>query len=110
MFQAFGNMFFAPHKLQRLVRTITRDTYNRPSSETETWIDVCKCRCDDNSSQELISDNGKVYKSNYHVVADPCDVQNGEDLRVMNGLSVRGAGKARNVKHLNVLQYTDIWL
>ena len=54
-------MLYAPHILQ--VKVITppdKDEYNQsiPGTGGESWQDVCRCRCDDNSTKEF---TGKVY-------------------------------------------------
>ena len=66
-------MIFAPHILQIKVTTpMETDEFGRPIPGTggESWQDVCKCRCDDNSTKEFTSENGEVYRPNYHIVCE----------------------------------------
>lgn len=106
-------MYYAPHQLQKKVVSETRDEYGRILSVADTWVDVCRCRCDDADSQEIEDDNGKVFTPHYHIVAEGrADIEAGDEARCLNGDgSIRASGVLhRRPKHLNVLQYTDLWL
>lgn len=62
-------MIFAPHILQvKVITPMDKDEFGRPIPGTggESWQEVCKCRCDDNTTKEFSSDNGSVYRPNYH--------------------------------------------
>jgi len=66
-------MIFAPHILQvKVITPMDKDEFGRPIPGTggEYWQEVCKCRCDDNTTKEFSSDNGSVYRPNYHVVCE----------------------------------------
>lgn len=66
-------MIFAPHILQvKVIKPMETDEFGRPIPGTggESWQDVCKCRCDDNTTKEFSSDNGSVHRPNYHVVCE----------------------------------------
>ena len=66
-------MIFAPHILQvKVITPMDKDEFGRPIPGTggEYWQKVCKCRCDDNTTKEFSSDNGSVYRPNYHVVCE----------------------------------------
>lgn len=98
------------------LRTITgpeRDEYNRPIPGTggEGWEEVCKCRCDDNTTKEFSSDNGEVYRPNYHVVCERVSgIKAGDYVRCMDGDVVRGQGEVYMVKDTNYLGYSEIWM
>ena len=110
-------MYYKPHNLQKKSHTITRDAYGRITSDTEGWEDLGPCRCDDNTQQEFVTENGKVFRPKYHIVAEgDVDVHAGDEVRVLIASenqqeeSVRGEGLVYQAKHLNKLQYTDIWV
>lgn len=49
-------MIFAPHILQvKVITPLDKDEFGRPIPGTggEYWQEVCKCRCDDNTTKEL---------------------------------------------------------
>lgn len=107
-------MLYAPHILQ--VKVITppdKDEYNQsiPGTGGESWQDVCPCRCDDNATQEFTSDNGQVYRPDYHVVCgQPVPVKAGDCVRCMDGDAVRGQGEVYRVKSTNYLGYSELWM
>ena len=90
-------MIFASHTLQVKVTTqMETDEFGRPIPGTggESWQDVCKCRCDDNSTKEFTSENGEVYRPNYHVVCEKkISLKAGDEVRCMEGENIRGDGK-----------------
>lgn len=107
-------MIFAPHILQ-VKRIIPPDTdeFGRilPGTGGESWVYVCACRCDDNTTKEFRSENGTVYRPAYHVV---CEGNHGliagEYVRCMNGNEVRGEGKIYIPKSTNYFNYSEIWI
>ena len=105
-------MYYKPHKLQKKSVETSKDDYGRVIGTSETWTDISPCRCDDNSQQEFGDENGKVYTPKYHIVAEGhVDVYAGDEVRCLRqDGTVRGEGKVYNAKHLNVLQYTDLWV
>lgn len=107
-------MICAPHILQvKITKPMEKDDYGRPIPGTggESWQDVCECRCDDNTTKEFSSDNGSVYRPNYHVVCgERISLKAGDEIRCMDGESVRGQGKVYTVKNTNLLNYSEIWL
>ena len=82
-------MIFAPHILQvKVITPMDKDEFGRPIPGTggEYWQEVCKCRCDDNTTKEFSSDNGSVYRPNYHVVCEKrITVKAGDEVRCMDG-------------------------
>ena len=107
-------MIFAPHILQvKVVAEPDRDEYGRPIPGTggESWQDVCKCRCDDNSTKEFTSVNGEVYRPNYHVVCEKrISVKVVDEVRCMDGENVRGTGEVYTVKNTNYFGYAELWM
>jgi hypothetical protein len=107
-------MRYAPHKLQKLESDeLVVDEYGRPQTDsTETWSDICACRCDEDGETTLINDNGDFYKSSYHVVcaSNTIDIHNGDTVRcLLSDGTVRGQGIVRNAKRLNRLKYAEFW-
>lgn len=107
-------MIFAPHILQ--VKVITepdRDEYGRPIPGTggEDWKTVCNCRCDDNTTKEFASENGHIYRPNYHVVCEKkISLKSGDEIRCMDGEEVRGHGVVYTVKVTNYFNYSELWM
>lgn len=104
-------MNYSPHIL--LVRRLTeeRDAYNRVIASSEEWVEVCRCRCDDNADSIVSTDNSIEYIPKYHIVAEKTrEISNGDKVRVLNeDGSIRGEGKADRVRVLNYLDYTDFY-
>lgn len=103
-------MFYTPHKLQKRTTAETRDEYGRIAGTEETWEDVCPCRCDDNTTQQLTSENGEVYYPKHHVVCPSNGIVAGDYVRCMDGEHVRGEGEVSMVKNTNYYRYTEIWM
>ena len=105
-------MIYAPHILyKKVVDKIKVDSYGKPFAPTEKWVAVGRCRCDDDTTQELRSDNGQVYRSRYHVVYDlSSTVVEGDEIRCVNADgSVRGEGVVGRVQSTNYLKYSELW-
>lgn len=107
-------MYYAPHILQiKVITPMDKDEFGRsiPGTGGEIWQDVCKCRCDDNITKEFSSDNGSVYRPNYHVVCERrITVKAGQEVRCMDGENIRGRGEIYTVKNTNYLEYSEIWM
>lgn len=107
-------MIFGPHILQvKVIAEMERDEFDRPIPGTGggSWQEVCRCRCDDNATKEFKSENGSVYRPNYHVVCEKrISVKAGDEVRCMDGEDVRGQGVAYMVKSANYFDYSEIWL
>ncbi len=107
-------MLYTPHILQ--IRTVTppdNDEFGRPTPGTggETWNEVCRCRCDDNTTKEFKSENGSVYRPMYHIVCEgKVNVKTGDYVRCMDGESIRGEGEIYMPKNPNYFNYTEIWI
>lgn len=107
-------MFYAPHILQvKIQHDVEMDEFGRPvyGTGTDEWKYVCKCRCDDNSTEEFKSENGEVYRPDYHVLCEKnVTVEPGWEIRCLDGDSVRGSGIIHKVKNYNLLPYSEIWM
>lgn len=107
-------MIYAPHILQvKQVTPLQRDEFGRPIPGTggEQWVDVCECRCDDNTTKEFQSENGLVYRPNYHVVYESdIVIKSGMEVRCMDGDTIRGEGKAFAPKRCNFFNYSEVWI
>lgn len=107
-----GNMYYAPHTLQRRIEQKIRDAHNRVVSVDPVWEDVCMCRCDDSGDREFRNENGELYRPKYHIVLDGKhrEVKAGDYVRCLDGIDVRGEGVVVNVKVLNYLNYSEAWV
>ena len=107
-------MHYAPHTLyKRHECPIKLDELGKPvpSSDCE-WVKIGVCRCDDNSTQQLTSPNGQLYKSRYHVVYDRSnEIEEGDAVRCVNADgSIRGEGTVGMVKSTNYLNFSELWM
>ena len=105
-------MLYAPHTLyKKLIGTIQTDSLGKPVAPSEEWVKIGVCRCDDDTTQELVSENGQVYRSRYHVAYDLSgDVVEGDEIKCLNADgSVRGTGVVGRVQSTNYLRYSELW-
>ena len=105
-------MLYSPHILyKKKVSQIQVDNLGKPIAPTEEWVRIGVCRCDDDATQELVSDNGHIYRSRYHVVCDfTNEVVEGDEIKCTNADgSVRGAGVVGRVQGTNYLRYSELW-
>lgn len=106
-------MLYAPHTLYKKRECpIEVDEFGKPiPSPGYEWVKVGVCRCDDDSTQELVSANGQTYKSRYHVVYDRSDaVAEGDEVKCVEASGrVRGQGVVGMVKSTNYLGYSELW-
>lgn len=104
-------MHYSPHTLQVFRKNETRDEFNRVVSSNGQWVDVTACRCDDNSAKVVNPDNGLAFVPRYHIVANNnSEVRNGDTVRCLReDGSIRGEGRAINVRSLNKLDYMDLY-
>lgn len=102
---------YEPHILFVKRTSETRDEYNRVSNVSEHWERIGPCRCDDNTSRIISTENSKEYVPRYHIVtARTGMISNGDFVRVLNADgTLRGEGKADGVRVLNYLNYTDLY-
>ena len=105
-------MIYSPHTLyKKKVGSISLDSLGKPVAPSEEWVKVGVCRCDDDTTQELVSENGQVYRSRYHVVYDQnSDVVEGDEIKCVNADgSTRGEGIVGRVQRTNYLRYSELW-
>lgn len=105
-------MMYAPHILyRRQSGGVQTDALGKPVAQQEQWVRVGVCRCDDDTTQELKSDNGQTYRSRYHVVYDLSDaVVEGDEIRCEDADgNVRGQGRVGRVQSTNYLKYSELW-
>jgi len=106
-------MIYTPHILQVKVASGNEtDAFGRPipGTDSNSWMTVCACRCDDNTTKEFTSENGTVYRPNYHVVCEKeVSLKAGDEIRCMDGDTVRGQGTVYTVKRTNYFNYSEIW-
>mgnify|MGYP006969163478 CR=1 FL=1 len=106
-------MMYAPHTLYvKREHPIEMDSFGKPVKPSEAeWVKVGVCRCDDDSTQELVSPNGQTYLSRYHVVYDRTDaISEGDEIRcVQSDGKVRGQGVVGRARSTNYLGYSELW-
>lgn len=106
-------MLYSPHTLYKKPKSkLKLDAHGKPVPATAPeWELVGPCRCDDNTTQELKSENGQVYMSRYHVVYDKTDaVVEGDEVKCLDATGkVRGQGIVGMVKNTNYLNYSELW-
>lgn len=106
-------MLYAPHTLyKKRTCPIEMDAFGKPIPSPEyEWVKVCECRCDDDNTQELVSQNGQTYHSRYHVVYDRTDaIIEGDEIKcVFRDGKVRGQGIVGMVRSTNYLGYSELW-
>lgn len=106
-------MIYAPHTLYKKQECpIELDKFGKPiPSEGFKWVRIGVCRCDDDTTQRLVSANGQEYRSRYHVVYDRTDaVIEGDEVRCLDADGkVRGQGIVGMVKSTNYLKYSELW-
>lgn len=104
-------MEYAPHILKKKVIVVNRDEYGRITESSDYMLDICRCRCDDNNNREFRDENGRVYRPQYHIVCEgTANVNCGDEIKVFNGDTLRAEGKVYNIKTLNYLNYSEIWV
>ena len=105
-------MLYSPHTLyKKQVENIQTDALGKPISSKGEWVKIGECRCDDDTTQELVSENGQVYKSRYHVVYDlNHQIVEGDEIKCLNADgSLRGHGIVGRVQNTNYLRYSELW-
>lgn len=104
-------MIFAPHKLfVKLKLGGGFDDEGRPIPIVEKWEEVGECRCDDNSTQKLVSVNGENYTYSYKIVYEGKKIEAGTEVKVMSGDDIRAKGIVVQSSICNYFNYAQIWL
>lgn len=102
-------MFYAPHTLMLQSGTaIERDDDGFPIEKSEgSWETIASCRADDDGTTEIVDERGSVLRASYHIVADKCNVQRGDYVRVPER-SIEG--RVVKLSNTNYYDYTEIWI
>lgn len=106
-------MYYKPHTLQVKRNSEPElDEYGRPVEHSDSWETFGVGRCDESDIGEITDDNGVVYRPRYHVVIEGNnDLKIGDVFRALRkDGTIRGEGRVRNVKNLNYLKYSEIWV
>lgn len=105
-------MFYAPHKMQVKKRAVSIGALGVPTVTESDWTDVSPCRCDHNTTADLVNDAGQEYKSSFHIVADKKKlVAEGDEIRcVDNSGAVVGGGICRQLKLSNAFDLMELWV
>lgn len=115
MLRTCGNMYFAPHILYlRIDPPKQYDELGRPiaMSENDAWQEIGDCRCDDDTTVRLVSENGEVRQSKYHIVYEGRGVPKGGYVKCIEKTTgtVRGEGTVAIAKVNNYFNASDLWI
>lgn len=128
-------MYYKPHILQVRRHDQARDEYGRLLEDKDRWVDVCPCRCDDNTTQEFRGENAIIYRPKYHIVCEGhIEVYEGDEIRCVpfasednnkfafafgeqsfnevttSSNTERCRGVVYMVKQYNFYNYTEVWV
>ncbi len=106
-------MFYAPHILQVESVEVEYNELGEPAVTSDGYTDVSPCRCDHNSTADLIDDAGQKYRPNYHIVAEKADgVKEGDKVRCLDRSdeSVKGEGIVKELKKSNVFPLMELYV
>ena len=108
-------MYYMPHILYLLHKEPPETDSNGdsvPGTCKEEWVEVCRCRCDDNDASKTVGINGQAYVYRYHIVLG---IQKkfsiGDRVRAYypNG-ELRGEGAVAKPGKCNFLGYSQLWI
>lgn len=101
-------MFYSPHSLLKRSTSIGYDEDGFASGSEFDWDYISDCRCDDDSTTEVMDERGHVLRASFHIVLPKTDsVERGDYIRVPE----KGCeGIVRVVKSTNYLDYTELWI
>lgn len=101
-------MYYAKHKLYKKISSIKRDSDGFFVEITnEEWEYLGSCRCDDDNTTEVADERGNVLRASYHIVADKCNVNRGDIVKV-EGKDCIGQVKVK--KETNFYNYVELWI
>lgn len=103
-------VMYAPHTLLVRREVEVRDEFNRTTGRSYSFEKLGGCRCDDNTTQEVVDVNGNAYVPKYHIVSDKLDIRPGDWVRAMDGDEIRGEGEVKRVIRTNYLKYLSIYV
>nr|DAQ37879.1 MAG TPA: hypothetical protein [Caudoviricetes sp.] len=101
-------MYYAKHKLYKKISSIVRDSDGFfVETSNEEWEYLGPCRCDDDNTTEVADERGNVLRASYHIVADKCNVDRGDIVKV-EGKGCIGQVKVK--KETNFYNYVELWI
>ena len=110
-------MYYAPHSLYKRIEKEERDEFNRIISDTDRWVYVCDCRCDDNTTQKFEDENGRVFIPKYKIVCERAKITEGDyvQCRIKDTICCGcgraiGEGRVVNAPKCNYLDYMVIYV
>lgn len=105
-------MFFKPHTLQVKSPSVTYNSNGVPTASTASWETKSKCRCDKDSTQDLIDDHGQMYKASFHIVAEKATgIAEGSQIQCIDkSNNVVGSGIVRQMKVSNCFNLMELWV
>ncbi|MBQ7211615.1 MAG: hypothetical protein IJS19_02925 [Muribaculaceae bacterium] len=75
------------------------------------WDTVCRCRCDRNGTKEFKTDNGGVYRPDFHIVCEGnVELEAGMRVRCLDNGEVKAEGVVYRPQTYNLLPYTEVWI
>lgn len=106
-------MIYTPHIL-RLWNpgTSSEDEDGNPITTGGGYVNLCRCRCDDNGQNKMVGVAGEGIVYNHHIVmAEKVILRVGDKVDVLNeDGSQRASGEVKKFTILNRLQYAEIYL
>lgn len=103
-----------PHTLQKeVISEPERDEFGDiiPDTGGASWIDVCLCRCYDNTTKYFTSENGSVYTPKYKIFCKGhISVIPGESIKVLSGSLLIADGRVYIAKRSNYFNVTELWV
>ena len=114
--QTNGSMYYAPHSLFKVVESEERDSLNRIVSSGKKKYYICDCRCDENTTQKYVDDNGRVYIPKYKIVCERADIKEGDYVQCYNKDDscccgkVIGEGRVVDAPKCNYLDYMVLYV
>lgn len=108
----------APHILSiKSVTPLERDEFGRPipGTGTETWEELTECFCHDNSQQEELSVNGKLWVYSYHIVYEGEKIALDTEVKCLDKTTNKVVGNGLVIKNAEcyiqeLKGRCDIWL
>jgi len=90
------------------------DELGRPvlPADHDQWEKIGECRCYDDATVELVSENGEVFRSKYHIVYKGKAIPEGVYVKCADKSSgmTRREGMVYRFRDNNFFNIYDIWL
>lgn len=83
-----------------------------PPNSNDQWEKIGECRCYDDATVELVSNNGEVFRSKYHIVYKGRNITEGVYVKCVDKSSgvTRREGMVYRFRYNNFFNIYDIWL